>query len=220
MIDTLTEKNKKVLYLFACYEFLYPSVIFKVDLSCGKRLDGELWNPGAIYSSLIKDIDKDGQPEIIAGCANNALKLPCIFSVETNKLSGTNYSTQDYHFIGKTPSHLENCLFLPKTDYSIYKKQYINMFVGGSLVDNTNENKLMFFVKEGNISEETILIYKLSYDFNQIDIIVNSNLRVRRDSLVANGILKMPFTDTKEYTDLLKSQVLRWNRKKFIKNMN
>jgi hypothetical protein len=196
---------------------LYPSVIFKVDLQTGKRLDGELWNPGAIYSGIIKDIDKDGQNEIIAGCVNNALKLPCIFSVKANKLYGTNYSTPDYQFIGMQPSHLDYCIFLPKTDYTVYKREYINQFVTGSLEDRTNESKLMFFVKEGNSRDEDLLVYKLSYDFRNIEIIVNSNLRVKRDSLVAKGILKMPFTDTKEYTGLLKNQILSWDGMKLVK---
>ena len=217
MIDTLTENRRKVICLFANYEMLYPSVIFKIDLLTGKRLEGGLWNPGTIYSAIIKDIDKDGQNEIIAGCVNNAIKLPCIFSIKTNKLFGTNYSTNDYKFIGMNSSQLDNCLFLPKTDYSIYKREYINQFSSGTLVDNANESKLMFNIREGNTEENAVLVYKLAYDFKNIDIIVNSNLRVRRDSLVAKGILKMPFTDTKEYTEMLKSQILIWDRKQILK---
>ena len=217
IIDTLSESGRKSLLLFANYEMLYPSVLFKLDLLSGKRLPGELWNPGAIYSAIIGRNAPHGKEEIVVGCANNALKLPCIFSVGIDNLSGTNYSTPEYYFIGKNPSKLSNCLFLPKTDYSVYKKQYINLFTSGSLKDQVNENLYTFNIKEGDINEESVLIYKLNYDFNDIQIIVNSNLRVRRDSLVAGGILKYPFTDTKEYTELLKSSILSWDGKN-IKN--
>ena len=219
LIDTLTESRKTALYLFACDVLEFPSAIFKIDLLTGNRLGSALWNPGSIYSALIKDIDNDGQREIVVGCVNNALRCPCIFSVKTSNLYGMNYYTREYHLVGIEPSKLEHCLFLPKTDYSVYRKEDINAVVAGSLTDNTNENKLMLNVREGKEFELAHLVYKLSYDFKQTEIIVGANLRVRRDSLVARGLLPLPYTDTatNEYTNFLKSEILSWDGKIFTK---
>ncbi len=216
IIGVVEENHRRILYLFANHERMYPSVIYKLDLITGERLKGELWNPGTIYSALIDDFNNDRQNEIVVGCVNNSLRLPCVFLIKANMLNGITYSTPDYYFLGKNKAQLQNCLFLPKTDYSTYKKQDINHIAPGSLVNNENEKMFYFHVLEGDIEEKAVVVYKLSYDFNKIDLFVNSNLRVRRDSLVAKGILKLPYSDTgdKAYTELLKKQILTWDGEK------
>jgi len=40
---------------------------------------------------------------------------------------------------------------------------------------------------------------------------------VQRDTLVARGILKPPYTDTKEYCSLIKSKLLFYKNGKWVK---
>lgn len=49
------------------------------------------------------------------------------------------------------------------------------------------------------------------------DVVVISSFRVFRDSLVAQGKLNPPFTDTKEYKEIIKNSVLYWKNGKWVK---
>ncbi|MCZ7615549.1 MAG: hypothetical protein M5T52_18885 [Ignavibacteriaceae bacterium] len=59
--------------------------------------------------------------------------------------------------------------------------------------------------------------YDVSYNLKDINIVVGSDFRVVRDTLVAHGLLNPPYTDTEEYKELLKSKILYWKNGKWVK---
>jgi hypothetical protein len=58
---------------------------------------------------------------------------------------------------------------------------------------------------------------KLDYNLKDFDIIVDNQFRVIRDTLVAQGKLKPPYTDTEEYKNLIKSNILYWKSGEWVK---
>jgi hypothetical protein len=59
--------------------------------------------------------------------------------------------------------------------------------------------------------------YRLKSNLKDFNIYVGSSFRVVRDSLVAKGFLKEPYTDTREYINLQKSKILYWQDGKWVK---
>jgi len=59
--------------------------------------------------------------------------------------------------------------------------------------------------------------YQVDYNLKNINVVIDNRFRVMRDSLVAHGKLSLPYTDTKEYTDIIKSKILYWNDGKWVK---
>ncbi len=57
---------------------------------------------------------------------------------------------------------------------------------------------------------------KLDYNLKDIDIIIDSEFRILRDSLVAKGVLKSPYTDTEEYKAILKQNTLYWKNGNWV----
>ncbi len=55
-----------------------------------------------------------------------------------------------------------------------------------------------------------LMDYQLKSNLKDFNIYVSSSFRVVRDSLVAKGFLKEPYTDTREYIELQESKILYW----------
>ena len=62
-----------------------------------------------------------------------------------------------------------------------------------------------------------LMDYRLESNLKDFNIYVSSSFRVVRDSLVAKGFLKEPFTDTREYIDLQRNKILYWQNGKWLK---
>jgi hypothetical protein len=58
---------------------------------------------------------------------------------------------------------------------------------------------------------------KLDYNLKDFDIIVDNQFRVIRDTLVAQGKLKPPYTDTEDYKNIIKNNILYWQDGKWVK---
>ena len=61
------------------------------------------------------------------------------------------------------------------------------------------------------------LRYILSKNFKDFNISVTDQFTVYRDSLVLNGTLKEPYTNTKEYVELYKKGIRYWKNGKWVK---
>jgi hypothetical protein len=61
------------------------------------------------------------------------------------------------------------------------------------------------------------LLYRLNVNNLDINIFIDDSYRLLRDSLVSKGKLNPPFTDTKEYINNLKNQILYWQDGKWVK---
>ena len=61
------------------------------------------------------------------------------------------------------------------------------------------------------------IVIDVSKDFKKISVVIGDEFARTRDLYVKSGKLKPPLSDTQEYRNLLISQILWWNGKKFVK---
>lgn len=78
------------------------------------------------------------------------------------------------------------------------------------------ENLLRFHVIYGEYTDLLGVSFRINQKYEIEDLIIMDQFRVKRDSLVAQGKLSLPLTDTKEYVEILKDQVRYWNGEKFV----
>ncbi len=219
LIDTLTEKGMKVLYLFSTHNIIYPSAVYKLNLLNGERLKGTLWSQGHISSALINDFNKDGKKELVAAGINNGLERCFIFSINLNELNGQTPTTDKYYYANKKTAHFNKYVLLPKSDYNDYYKCRFNFLLRGTLIFHSDINKFIFTIYEGDPSyTNTIGSYRIDFDSNleNCGIIIGDDIHVKRDSLVVKRLLNPPYTNTKEFTDILSNQVRYWDGEKFV----
>ncbi|MFA7418578.1 MAG: hypothetical protein WCZ90_02745 [Melioribacteraceae bacterium] len=211
IIDTLKEEGGANLYLLANLDTYYPSAVFKLELKTGKRLDGTLWNSGTMYAGMIKRFTNQTNMLYIT-CANNAFERAVIFSIPTDKLFGTSPTTANYLFTGKKIAPFANYILLHKSDFTEYSQERIARPSDGGLRDLA-DNVLQFTIREGK--NGGFSIYEFNYGLTACEIKIESDFRVKRDSLVKKGLLSYPLTDTPEYCNLLKQQIRFWDGKQF-----
>jgi len=220
VIDLYKEEKKYILLLVSSNAESFASAVFKLDAATGKRLSGTLWNAGHFNNGMIRDIDKDGEMELLMTFNNNSYERSGILAVELNKLAGTSPTTrtEDYHLLNNKIAEYISYILIPNTDYNRYIHNRMNYIVSGSLVDFQDEKMIQFStledINKGNIG---FINYKLSYNLKDFEVVINSEFRVIRDTLVARGKLKLPLSDTPEYCNLLKFQILYWNGNSFVK---
>ena len=220
LIDTLTEKGMKVLYLFSTHNIIYPSAVYKLNLLNGERLKGTLWSQGHFAGALINDFNKDGKKELVAAGINNGLERCFIFSINLNELNGQTPTIDKYYYVNKKTAHFNEYVLLPKSDYNDYYKRRFNFLLRGDLVFQSDINKFIFTIYEGNPTyPNTLGGYRIDFDRNleNCGIIIGDDIHVKRDLLVAKELLNQPYTNSKEFTDVLLNQVKYWDGEKFVK---
>ena len=74
---------------------------------------------------------------------------------------------------------------------------------------------IRFNVFEAGLNKGNV-IYNWDYSKNEFYLAIGNDLQLQRDSLVRVGKLSYPLTDTKEYRELLRRQILAWDGEKFI----
>lgn len=217
LIGLIIEGKRKVVVGITTNGPNFPSAVFKLDASNGKRLKGTLWNPGHIMMGIIRKKD-NGEHEIICNMINNDYEKVGIFGFDYKNLNGiTPFKKDNYKLLGFNNAKLNFYIFVPRTDYSFLFNNRQN-HLDNALFDNHRLDAIQFGTHEGQKIEEVASIgYEYSKKTGDINVIIQSHFRVRRDTLVAHGKLKTPYTDTPEYKALLKSQVLYWNGKEFVK---
>lgn len=215
IMDIIETSGRKVLLLSTTNAPSYSSAIFKLDLVTGKRLPGTIWHSGHIGQGFLTDIDKDGESDIIACFTNNAWERSGIFGIKIRDWDTQLPSDKEYAFYNRPFEKVLFYILVPNTDYLKHQKMRNNGILNGSVQNISRENSYAFITQEGPEGEDGVH-YKLNYDLKNFNIVVGSDFRVRRDSLVARGILSPPLTDTKEYFDLLRSQILYWDGSKFV----
>ncbi len=219
IIGIIKQKNKKVIYAIARNRNLYPNAIFELDAKTGKRIDSlnTLWNAGGITNGVIGDFNHDGKPELIVTAIHNGFQRAVLFSIDMNKLGGQTPAPPNYTFYNMKAASLNSFILLPISDYGRYYFRW-NMPAPASLQYSSVNNQFKFDVDEGvgNISDMAALSYvfdnKLNFEFISCD----DRFQVQRDSLVAKGVLKPPYTNTPGYFNSLRNQIKYWIGNKFI----
>ncbi|RJP74116.1 MAG: hypothetical protein C4539_00655 [Ignavibacteriales bacterium] len=219
IVNVVEKKHRKELYLYANNFDSFAGVIFKLDLKTGKRLEGVFWNSGHIQNAIIDDYNHDGKLELICNSYNNSYEKCGVFIIDIDRFSGRSPAIKGYNFYGYGIPDFETYILIPNSDYNKYLNYRNNVISGGSLKLSENGNKITFTASEDiRYFGMAGIIYYLSPNLKDFDIVIGSTFRVLRDTLVAHGKLKLKIpTDSPEYCNWLKSQILYWNGNKFVK---
>ncbi len=217
LLDTLTINGEKSLFSISSNKTSFSSAIYRINIKNGERLTGTFWSSGHVLSGIIKDVDIDGKAEILAIGYDNGYEDVVFFVYEADTLTKVRPTIEDYLIRSFPFSKMKAYVRFLKTDFDIYNNTRTPRILDGHFSDDENKKKYVFaFANARNYTDAT-LGYEINYNLKDIDIIVKSDFRVQRDTLVAHGILKPPYTDTKEYMDLIKSKILYWKDGKWVK---
>lgn len=217
MVDTLKIYSKENLLLISNNLTSYTSAIFRINLKTGKRLPGTTWTAGHILEGEVKDIDNDGKKEFIGIGYDNGYEDAVFWGCEIDSLLKMRPTTEDYFLRNMSVAEMKVYIRFPKIDYDYYKQIRTPTIISANFSDSQSQQEYRFSVGENAKIEIPNLSYKINYNLKDIDVIVTSGFRVRRDSLVAKGILNPPFTDTEEYKNIIKSNILYWKNGKWVK---
>jgi hypothetical protein len=217
MIDTLSINGRKSIWLISSNVDSYSSAIFNVDVKTGKRQSGTLWCSGFVIEAGIKDLDADGKAEILAAGVDNGYEDVVIFSFIPDTLTSSRLSTKDYMIKNFPIANVTHYIRLPKTDFENYIGKRMSGVRAGTFFDKQNEKKYNFTV--GGFYNEKPYGYwaKLDYNLKDFDFVIDNEFRVYRDSLVAQGKLNLPYTDTEEYKQILRNKILYLKDGKWVK---
>lgn len=216
ILDTVLMNNKKLLFVFTGNHESYASSLFRVELKSGKRMKETLWTDGRIHDGKIIYNKKKRRQELLLFGMNNAYEKVFFASLKLDSLDGMMPSTKARFFFGKKLATLNSYLLFPKSDFTKY---YNDVRVQGILSVNHNLKDYLSEISISQIEElksKVGLSFQVGLNYLCTDAIVNNQFRIKRDSLVARGILSPPFTDTKEYRKLMRDSVLYWNGNTFV----
>ena len=86
-----------------------------------------------------------------------------------------------------------------------------------ALFDDLTEKKYWFITHLVNPEIRGYYWIKIDYNLKDLDIVISNQFRVLRDSLVAQGKLNKPYTDTEDYKNIIKSNLLYWKDGNWVK---
>ena len=204
MIDTLNIKNSKMLYVFANNGSSFSSAVFSIDLITGDRNQGILWCSGHTCDGIIRDIDGDGIKDIFCLGLDNGFEDVVLFGTEIDTLSQVRPSTTEYNINNYPTSKFITYIRIPKTDFDNYLKNRFVSMTQGTLKYINNNSGSHFFINSGSSDRTSGIWYGLNKNLKDFNLIIDNQYRVLRDSLVAQGKLHLPFSDTEDYKNILK----------------
>ena len=216
IIDTVTIDGEKELIVFANSRNSFSSAIYCLDLKTGKRINGTLWNSGHIIRGFIDDRFTAGKKSIVFSCWNNGYEMCGTVTIGLDQLlnkmvlpTTPNYLIKNFP-VAKTLAYI----LLPNSDYNKYlQRRHASLWDQGLRIGENDD----FIVQLFQNYDREYIVFEIKYNMKNVDVVIDDQFRVARDSLVVHGILKYPLTDTPEYKNLLKSQILYWDGKKFAR---
>lgn len=224
LIDTISVEGKVILIFWVNNGPSFSTAISGLDVRTGKRIQQTFWGSGHTINAELHDLNNDGIRDILACGLDNGFEDAVVWGSEVKKLEGYRPTTPEYTIIGKKEAEMIFYLRVPKQDIDIYYKtrmpsirynllyyKEINKTIYVGLLTNSNPNLF-------NVSNN-IPTFNIAIDSNFVvsDVIILSNFRVLRDSLIAKGQLYPPYTDTKEYKEIIKNSILYWKDGKWVK---
>ncbi len=215
LYDTLTSHNSKCILIAAINRDSYASSLFIFDLKNNKIIGDTLWNSGHFVDARLFDIDKDNVNEIVSIALNNGFRQAELFITGIDMLYGQIPTTSEYKLFNFPIANLRGLFLFPNTDYDDYmNKGGLALRVRG-IIRNDELGLIRFFAIAGADRSKVMFI---TYDYlrNNFTFAIGNEFRYTRDSLVTLGLLKKPFTDTREYRELLRKQISAWDGKSFI----
>lgn len=221
IIDTITIDKKKQLYLFGNNRDSFSSLIFGIDLKSGKRIAGAFYCSGHTLGAFIRDINNDGIKDIVAKGVDNGYNQIVLFGISLKNLKGNRKTTSEYSLRFEEEAELLFYIRLPKTDLDELKieERFASKKMGGFWYDYTKQkivHRSVFSMETPKLTA-TAIEYQLHNNLKDFDLIIFDEFRTVRDSLVAHGKLNLPFTDTPEYKEIIKSKILFYKDGKWVK---
>ncbi|HMN49890.1 MAG TPA: hypothetical protein PKD67_12170 [Ignavibacteriaceae bacterium] len=217
IIDTLTFKEHKSLFLFSSNGPSFSSAIYRIDLKTGLKLSGVFWASGHITGGLVRDIDNDGNPEMIGLGFDNGYEDVVLFVYEIDTTNKVRPSTEDYLIRNYPISKMKAYIRFPKTDYDNYYNQRTPKLDYEIPLFTNNQNAYRFNFNNFHDDRSSSIQFHISSDFKEVTPFIESRFRVLRDTLVAHNILNLPYTDTEEYKNIIKNSILYWESGKWVK---
>lgn len=216
IFDTLKINNELCILCGSNNANSYASAVYILDLKSNKVVSDTLWNPGHINDVRVVDLNNDEKKELLVLAANNGLQENSLYHLNIDELKGQVPTTDDYKLINVKDAHLLHYFVFPNTDYSKYMNQRYASVKRRSLEFDLESKMIRFLSSEAGLEKQCNVIYNWYYKKNDFDIAIGSDLRLMRDTLVAHGKLPLPYTDTKEYREILRKQIQAWDGVKFI----
>jgi hypothetical protein len=196
----------------------YPNAVLKLNAETGEITDSIFWHPGGIAGSLIEDIDNDGNLEFVGLAISNGYKCVAYFSIEYDKLIGTAPAPKGYRFKNKSIAEFEWYVLIPMSDYGKHHYPKYNHVIYPPS-NNKKENYITVSTIESGLPKDKrpqTILYMFPLNLNDVEIVINDDFAIHRDKLVNAGALKKPYSDTREYREILKRQLQKWNGKEFV----
>ncbi|MBN8545243.1 MAG: hypothetical protein J0L60_03830 [Ignavibacteria bacterium] len=203
--DTVTIDGKMRLLLGANNISTYPSALFTINPETGQRVSGTIWNAGFIHQVGVVDANSDGKRDIVFLCTDNGLNFNKIAAVEFPFKDGMLETRPDYFLHGKKKHDPVLEISLVSTDYTV-KITHFNRdnFMARTLYPDET-GRIGFFSRFTYSINHGMYKLVVNTKTHEIDYFIEGAFRSNRDSLVKAGTLPLPYTDTKEYTDILKN---------------
>lgn len=217
IIDTLTFNGRKSLFLYSSNGPSFSSAVHRIDLKTGTRLPGIFWTSGHIADGIIRDIDNDGKPEMIGLGYDNGYKDVVLFVYEINEENRVRPTIDEYLIKNYPTAQMKVYMRFPKTDYDNYFNQPTPQINFETINYDNYENEYRFNFNRYNNIEASTICFHIKSDFKEVALFIESRFRVLRDSLVAQGRLNLPFTDTEDYKNIIKNNIQYWEDGKWIK---
>ncbi|OGU84862.1 MAG: hypothetical protein A2W11_12190 [Ignavibacteria bacterium RBG_16_35_7] len=213
LIDTVEIKSQKVILCSANNVKSFSSAVFSLELKSGKRNHNTFWTSGHIWDGLVVDTGSLDKKYFVGIGGDNGFHDGAVWGMDLEKLYGYRPSTKEYIIKNQPETEFIFCIRLPKTDFDNFIGSTVVGISQGSLTyDRINKNFGFNSISYKEFWGESIagLQYTLSDNFKDFNISVTDQFKVHRNSLVANGTLKEPYTNTKEFVELYKSKILYW----------
>jgi hypothetical protein len=223
LIDTVTFNGNKILFCYSNNAPTFSSAVYGLELKTGERIPETLWGSGHTMGAILKDINNDNVSDLVMDGIDNGFEDGIICGVELSKMDGYRPTTNEYRIKNKKQIEPIFYIRIPKIDYDrmmnfrtisispnyIYyrendKRIITSIFTRGSHNINTNESF-------------GVCNIELDSNYRVAEIVIGNNFRVFRDTLVAQGKLSPPYTDTKEYKEIIKNSILYWKDGKWVK---
>lgn len=221
LIDSATIGNQSTIFCYANNATSFSSAIFALDLNTGERIKNTQWNSGYTWDAMIADLEGDGEKEIVALGADNGLKDLVIWSMKLNDINGYRPTTQNYRIKNFDETDLLFYIRIPETDYdSLNEDGKMGMLPGTLVYDKMSHNiRFTTISKVDRATDQTVPSFHFSLNIERMDfnIFLVDKFTSKRDGLVAIGKLNSPYTDTKEYKEIIKNNILYWKDGKWVK---
>ncbi|MFZ1280561.1 MAG: hypothetical protein WAR59_06985 [Ignavibacteriaceae bacterium] len=211
MIDTLVIKNRKSLYVYANNGTSFGSAIFAIDLSTRKINTGVLWCSGHTYDGIIRDINGDNKKDILCMGLDNGFDDVMLFGFEPFTNNFSRPSTNEYQIKDYPIANFINLIRIPKTDYDFAVQNRFQSIIMGTLKYLSSSNEYSFSLDSDEGNSFVGILYKLNHNLKDFNVSVDNQYRVKRDALLNKGILDLPYSNTKEFEQIIRNSILYWD---------